>query len=179
MESKLSVLSQSIFGTIFLVICLWGSVATPSTLEAKVQQGDQVGKLFLAFIENDTPACEFQTFYASDGSSSFVFPQTTFNFDAKSILELSSGNRLVIKCSKGSFFPVFIQHGGRAGGVVPDSFEGPFYISMWLSYPQVPETSKVHVRYVIKKGVDGKVGIKIGSKGDYRFVADENIQFLP
>ncbi len=179
MEFKLSIVSKSVFGIIFLVVCLWGSVATPSILQAKVQQESQAGKVLLAFIENDTPACEFQTFYASEGSSSFVFPQTTFHFDPKDALELSSGNKLVIKCSKGSFFPVFIQHGGRAGGVVPDSFEGPFYISMWLSYPQVPETSKVHVRYVMKKGVDGKVGIKIGNKGDYRFVADENVQFLP
>jgi hypothetical protein len=179
MKYKLSMLSKSIFGIIFLVVCLWGSVSTPNMLGVKVQPVDQVNKVLLAFIENDTPGCEFQTFYASEGPSSFVFPQTTFNFDPKNALELSSGNRLVIKCSKGSFFPVFIQHGGRAGGVVPDSFEGPFYISMWLSYPQVPETSKVHIRYVRKKGVDGKVGIKIGSKGDYRFVADENIQFLP
>ena len=178
MELKLSVLSKSVLGIVFLVVCLWGSVSTPNMLGAKLEQGDQAGKLLLAFIENDTPACEFQTFYASDASSSFVFPQTTFRFDSKKSLELSSGNMLVIKCSKGSFFPVFIQHGGPAGGVVPDNFEGPFYISMWLSYPQVPETSKVHVRYVRRKGIDGKVGIKIGAKGDYRFVADENIQFL-
>lgn len=178
MKSKLSMLSRSIFGIIFLLVCLWGSVSTPNILGAKLEQGNQTGKVFLAFIENDTESCEFQTFYASDASSSFVFPQTTFHFDSKNALELSSGNRLIIKCSKGSFFPVFIQHAGRAGGVVPDNFEGPFYISMWLSYPQVPEASKVHVRYAIKKGVDGKVGIKIGSKGDYRFVADENIEFL-
>lgn len=178
MKLTFSMVTRSIYSIIFLGVCLWGSISTPDMLGIKVPKESKSNKVLLSFIENDTPACEFQTFYGSEGSGSFVFPQSTFYFKPEEILDLSSGNILVIKCSKGSFFPVFVKHCGIASGQAPDGFEGPFYISMWLSHPQVPETSKVHVRYVCKKGIDGKVGIKIGSKGDYRFVADENIQFL-
>lgn len=179
MKIKLSLFKEYIYGVIFLGICLWGSVTTPHMLGGSVQGSFQSNKVFLSFIENDTPLCEFETFYGSEGSSSFIFPQSTFRFKPENFLDLSSEKMLVIKCSKGSFFPVFIKHCGIASGQAPDDFEGPFYLAMWLSNPQVPETSKVHVRYVRKKGFDGKVGIKIGDKGDYRFVADENIQFLP
>ncbi|MBI2344587.1 hypothetical protein HYV10_00755 [Candidatus Dependentiae bacterium] len=177
MKIDLSILTKSIYGIIFLGICLWGSISTPNILGVKALEVPLAHKLLLSFIENDTPGCEFQTFYASQGSSSFVFPQSTFYFKSEA-LDLSTGDTLVIKCSKGSFFPVFIKYCGIASGNAPENFEGPYYITMWLSNPQVPETSKVHVRYVRKKGVNGKIGIKIGSKGDYRFVADQNIQFL-
>jgi len=178
MRFKLSELSRFIYGIIFFGVCLWGSVATPNMLGLKKTEENLQDKVFLNFIQNDTEECEFQTFYGSEGSSSLVFPQTTFNFMNHEALDLTAGNILVIKCCKGSFFPVFIKHSGIASGQAPENFEGPFCISMWLSNPQVPETSKVHVRYVKRKGVSGKVGIKIGVKGDYRFVADENIQFL-
>lgn len=178
MKTKLSIFMKSIYGVIFLGICLWGSVSTPHSLTFNLQDKVDSNKLLLTFIENDTPVCEFQTFYASEPSGALIFPQSKFIFAPQEALDLGSGNILVIKCCKGSFFPVFIKHGGIASGQAPENFEGPFSIAMWLENPQVSETSKVRVRYVRKKGVDGKIGIKIGNKGDYRFVADENIQFL-
>ncbi|MCX5923972.1 MAG: hypothetical protein NTZ68_00905, partial [Candidatus Dependentiae bacterium] len=59
-----------------------------------------------------------------------------------------------------------------------EGYEGPFYISMWLNFPQVAESSKVHVRYAVAKGKMGSIGIKIGLKGDYRLVAHDDIKFI-
>jgi hypothetical protein len=107
-----------------------------------------------------------------------VFAKTIFNFDIDKSPILNTESMVVLKCSRGSFFPVFIKYSGAASGQVPEGFEGPYCLSMWLSHPQVPETSKVYVRYVVKKGTDGHIGIKIGKKGDYRFVAHKNVHFL-
>ena len=74
--------------------------------------------------------------------------------------------------------PVFIQDGGVASGQAEDGFEGPFLISMWLQQPNVSEVSKTHIRYIIKKGSVGAIGVRIGQKGDYRLVAYEDIKFL-
>ncbi len=40
------------------------------------------------------------------------------------------------------------------------------------------ESNKTHVRYAVKKGKIGCIGIKIGQKGDYRLVAHDDIKFV-
>ncbi len=184
MEHKISMILKCFLGIVFFVVCLCGSVSTASNTLKKYQLSSTTqflpeGPLLkLTSVENDTENCEFKIFYGSDVSSGFVFAKTIFNFDADKSPILNTENMVVLKCSKGSFFPVFIKYSGAASGQVPEGFEGPYCLSMWLSHPQVPETSKVYVRYVIKKGADGHIGIKIGKKGDYRFVAHQNVHFL-
>jgi hypothetical protein len=195
MELKISIITKCFLGIVFFIVCLCGSIVpaqidsyikspTPSNnlkkyqLSSTTQPMPEGAILKLTSVENDTENCEFKIFYGSDASSGFVFSKSLFNFDLKNSPTLNSENILVLKCSKGSFYPVFIKYCGPASGPVPDGFEGPYCLSMWLSHPQVPETSKVYVRYVIKKGAEGHVGIKIGKKGDYRFVAHQNVSFL-
>ena len=195
MELKISIITKCFLGIVFFVVCLCGSIVpdqmdsylknpTASNylkkyqLSSTTQPLPEGSVLKLTSVENDTENCEFKIFYGSDASSGFVFAKTIFNFDPKHSLILNSENILVLKCSRGSFYPVFIKYCGPASGVVPEGFEGPYCLSMWLAHPQVPETSKIYVRYVIKKGTEGHIGIKIGKKGDYRFVAHQNVHFL-
>lgn len=153
-----------------------------SNLEAKLLTHgyvpDDSVRIKLVSIENETDAMEFQTFYNYDGASAFVFPNSTFTFLPAKEIGLSPGNKLAIKCCKGSYVPVFMQDGGYASGMVEDGYEGPFYISMWLSIPNACETNKTHIRYALKKGTIGTIGVRIGKKGDYRLVAHDNIKFI-
>jgi hypothetical protein len=139
---------------------------------------DETFRIKLVAVENQTERMEFKVFYNFDGPSAFVFPQTTFQYLPDKGIGLSSRNILAIKCVKGSYLPVFIQDGGLASGVAEDGYEGPFVISMWLQQPNVSETNKTHIRYVIKKGTVGTLGVRIGQKGDYRLVAYDNIKFI-
>jgi hypothetical protein len=187
MELKISVVIKCFLSVSSLIVCLSGSIIPAfavSNGSKKYQLSSTQGYLHegawlkLTSVENETEACEFKIFYGSDSSSGFVFPKSIFTFDPKNYITLNSEDMLVLKCSRGSFYPVFVKHCGFASGQAPEGFEGPYCISMWLAHPQVPETSKVYVRYVIKKGTEGHVGIKIGKKGDYRFVAHQNVHFL-
>ena len=163
----------------FIVFCLFGSFFN---LQAKLlTRGyvpDDTLRVKLVSIENETEAMEFQTFYNYDGPSAFVFPNSTFTYLPAKEIGLSPGNKLAIKCCKGSYLPVFIQDGGYASGSVEDDYEGPFYISMWLTHPNAAQTNKTHIRYALKKGTIGSIGVRIGQKGDYRLVAHDNIKFI-
>ena len=192
MKIKALGLTKCFLGILFLAICLFGAIVPaqnignqPISNSLKKYQLSSTSQympdgplLKLTSIENDTENCEFKVFYGSDVSCAFIFPQTIFNFSPHRYLVLNSENMLVLKCSRGSFYPVFVKHCGIASGQAPEGYEGPYCISMWLSHPQVPETSKVYVRYVVKKETEGHIGIKIGKKGDYRFVAHQNVHFL-
>ena len=179
MKSKLHTSKLVISAIIFIVVCVIGCFYD---LQAKLlTQGyipDDVVRLKLVGIENETDTMEFQVFYAFDGPSAFVFPQSVFKYLPEKEIGLAARNILAIKCVKGSYVPVFIQDGGYASGVAEEGFEGPFVISMWLSMPFMPETNKTHIRYVIKKGTLGTIGVRIGPKGDYRLVAYDNVKFI-
>lgn len=165
---------------IFFAICAWGGV---SDVQAKpIGQGHipiEGTRLVVISVENETDQMEFQIFNGSDRASAFVFPQSEYRYHPGKEIHLSVKEPLAIKCCKGSFLPVYIQDGNCfASGKVEGDFEGPFYISMWLQYPQVVDSHKTHVRYVVKKGHTGKIGIKIDNKGGYRLVAHENVNFI-
>lgn len=167
---------------IFFTICLVGCI---SEMQAKQLSAgyvpDDTVRLKFVSIKNDTEAMEFQAFYSFDGSSAFVFPQSTFQYLPDKQIGLISRNILAIKCVKGSYLPVFIQDGGYASGTVEEGYEGPFLISMWLAMPNAAETNKTHIRYALKKGTVGTIGLYIGQKGDYRlFVPDNdmNVKFI-
>jgi len=183
----LKVCRVQLFETTKLIVSLFAIVIVSlfgcgCNIEAKsIDMGYEPGstvRLKLVSIENETDRLEFQTFYGGEAASSFIFPQTKFSFAPSKAIELASKDMLIIKCCKGSYLPVFIQDGGIASGTVEQGYEGPFYISMWIQFPQVPQSSKLHVRYGVKKGQIGSIGVKIGKQGDYRFVAYDNVKFI-
>lgn len=139
---------------------------------------DDSFKIKLVAVENETEHMEFQIFNGFDGPSVFVFPQTTFKYPLGKEIGLAARNLLAVKCVKGSYLPVFIQDGGLASGISDEGYHGPFVISMWLQQPNTAEVNKIHIRYVVKKGAIGAIGIRIGQKGDYRLVAYDNVKFL-
>jgi len=180
MDSKISITPKLVISIIiFFAVCLFGTVAEihAKTLNAQVVANDATGLKLIA-IENDTDNCEFQIYFGSDAAAAFIFPHSTFHFGESKSLSLPSQQQLIIKCCKGSFLPVYVQYGGIASGEAEGGYDGPFYLSMWLQYPQVPETSKIHVRYMVHKDHVGTIGLKIGNKGDYRFVAYEHVKFV-
>lgn len=165
-----------IFIFVFFSVCCIGCFLEPAF---NMTDPSKFSKIQLTSIENDTPAYEFQMFYGPYPASALITANSTFKFSIQSSVPLDHpDHHLLIKCCKGSFLPVFIKYGGAASGDNLPGYDGPYYIAMWLSYPQVHENSKFNVRYYVKSGSVGKVGLKIGMQGDYRFIAHDNVQFL-
>lgn len=179
MKAKLITPKLVISAILFFTICLIGCVFD---MHAKALTSGQIPdttvRLKLVGLENDTNSMHFQIFSNGDESSALAFPQSTFKYAENKGVDLNSRNIVTIKCSKGSYQSVFIQDGGAASGIAEDDYDGPFYVSMWLNMPNVPESLKTHVRYVVKKGQTGSIGLRIGQKGDYRFVAYDNVKFV-
>ncbi|MBP6892418.1 hypothetical protein KBB68_02445 [Candidatus Babeliales bacterium] len=185
MKNKLITPKFIISIVIFFLICFVGCVFD---IQAKqVQQSqlltagyspDDSFRIKLVAVENETENMEFQVFYGFDAPTAFVFPKTTFKYQAEKEIGLAARNILAIKSVKGSYLPVFIQDGGLASGQVEDGYEGPFVISMWLQQPNMSEVNKTHIRYSVKKDNIGTIGVRIGQKGDYRLVAYDNIKFM-
>ncbi len=154
-------------------------------IQAKMLQKEyipgQTSKLQLVAVENATTSLEFKIFPDTEASAGLVTPLSTLVFSEVNHtkpLEFKSISPISIVCTKGSYLPVYIKDEGPVSGLAPSGYLGPYYISMWLPYPYVPESSKIHIRYAVKLGKVGKVGVKIGSKGDYRLVAIEDVKFL-
>lgn len=137
-------------------------------------------RLELVSVENSTDGLEFQIFPPLKESVGLSLSMATlFLVDEKNKgISLDKQYPLIIKCSKGSYQSVFIKDGHAISGKALDGYDGPFSISMWLPYPSVAESSKLHISYVVKKGKLGKIGIKIGPKGDYRLVAVSDVRFI-
>lgn len=155
-------------------------------LEASILQKEHIPgeshRLELVSIENMTDKLEFQVYPEGKSSAGTVFPMSTLQVkhdkNNNQGLHIAGRQSVAIKCTKGSYLPVFIKDGTRASGTVPQGFEGPYSVSMWLPYQTVPEAQKVNIRYAIRKGHKGKIGVKIGTQGDYRLVAKEDIKFI-
>ena len=137
-------------------------------------------RLQLVSVYNGTEDLEFQIYPALKESVGLVLPMGTLHLseDKDKAVMLDRAYPLIIRCSKGSYRPVFIQDGYGVSGKAPEGYDGPFCVSMWLPYPFVADSSKMRISYVVKKGALGKIGIKIGPKGDYRLVAVSDVKFM-
>lgn len=158
------------------------AVAKLSLADSVLQRehvSDKSGRVEVVFIQNDAPGLEFQIFPPIQELAGTVLPmETLFIVDKKqSGVRLDTKYPLIIRCSKGSYQSVFIQDGKSVSGTAPEGYAGPFCLSMWLPYPNVID-SLIHIPYVVKDGQVGKVGVKIGAKGDYRLVEVSDIQLI-
>ena len=165
---------------LFMLLFVGASTLDAAILQREYAPGEQA-RLELVSVENGSDALEFQVFPAGNASVGTVYPMSTLQLgqDKKHPgIDIQGRDPVVVKCSKGSFAPVFIKDGVKASGVAPQGYEGPYTISMWLPYPHVPEAQKINIRYVVKHGVKGKIGVKIGTHGDYRLAAKEDVKFI-
>lgn len=166
----------------FNVSCLW-TLTYADGLTTVLENERIPGKssrLQVVSVENNTEGLEFQIFPALKQSAGLSLPMgTLYLSDEKGQgIDLDRLYPLIITCSKGSYRSVFIKDGHATTGKALEGYDGPFCVSMWLPYPFVAESSKLHIPYVVKKGKQGKVGIKIGPKGDYRLVALSDVKFI-
>lgn len=135
-------------------------------------------RLSISSIENQTPNSYFQVFYKDEGSKVLLTPNSKCEFNTGEFaLNQISPVRLI--CSQGSYLPIYIQDEGRASGAAPSGYRGPYYLSMWLSYPHVADEFKVHVRYAVLARKVGEIGVRVGDKGDCQIVALSNVKLLP
>lgn len=162
-------------------VCI--SLATGSSdvgiLEDEHLPGDS-SRLQLVSVENNTEGLEFQIFPPLKASAGLSLPAAPLSLvgEKDGGITLDRKYPLIIKCSKGSYRSVFIRDGYAVSGNALDGYDGPFYLSMWLPYPNVVESSKLHIPYVVAKGKRGKIGLRIGSKGDYRLIAVSDVKFI-
>lgn len=148
-------------------------------LQEEHMPGDS-SRLQLVSVENNTDGLEFQIFPPLKQSAGLSLSMAPLSLvDEKGVgIALNRKHPLTIKCSKGSYRSVFIQDENAVSGNHVEGFDGPFYLSMWLPYPNVADSSKLHIPYVVAKGKYGKIGLKIGAKGDYRLVAVSDVKFI-
>jgi hypothetical protein len=135
-------------------------------------------RLSLRAVENQTHHSFFKVFYSNGESLGLVVPQSIFIFKPGE-LYLQQHENFCLQCVKGgSFLPIYVRDQGRAAGQAPEGFHGPYYVSMWLNYPDVSEDEKQYVRYVVKNGQQAEFCIRINSKGDCQIIVLSNMQLL-
>ena len=167
--------------TYICYVLLLYNMAIHAVVLQKESVPHSLGHLQLVSVDNGTATLEFKVFPEGQDSAGLVMPLSTLTFSTKNNtkpVELTGNKPLVISCVKGSFLPVYIQDNGIVSGSVLEGYHGPYYVSMWLGQPHVPDSSKLHIRYIVKQGKKGRFGVKIGQKGDYRLVALQDLKFL-
>lgn len=145
------------------------------------QEGDFVSftdRLSLRAIQNQTVNSSFKLFYSSSDCLGFITPKSVLSLKPAEIY-LQEDERLCLLCVKGSFLPIYIKDEGRVSGQVPAGFHGPYYLSMWLEYPDVSDERKIHVRYMVEENKTGEIAIRIDPYGNCQILALSNIKLLP
>ncbi len=135
-------------------------------------------RLSLRAVENQTLHSCFKIYYSSSDSLAMLTPQSIFIFKPGEML-LQQNENFCLQCVKGSFLPIYIKDEGKVAGQAPAGFHGPYYLSMWLQYPDVPEEQKQYVRYVVKIGQQAEFSIRINVQGDCQIIALANMELLP
>ncbi len=135
-------------------------------------------RLSLRAVENQTIHSSFKIYYSNGESLALLSPQSIFLFKPGELF-LQQHENFCLQCVKGSFLPIYIKDEGKVGGQAPAGFHGPYYISMWLNYPDVPEDQKQYVRYVVKIGHHGEFCVRINPRGDCQIIALSNMELLP
>lgn len=135
-------------------------------------------RLSLRAIENQTVNSSFKLFYSNSESIALLMPQSIFLFKPGEMF-LQQHESFCLQCVKGSFLPIYLKDEGKVSGQAPEGFHGPYYISMWLNYPDVSEDQKQYVRYVVKLGCEGEFSIRINPQGDCQIIVLNNMELLP
>jgi hypothetical protein len=136
-------------------------------------------RLSLRAVENQTTHSSFKIYYSNSESLALLLPQSIFLFKPGE-LYFQQNEAFCLQCVKGgSFLPIYVKDEGKAGGQAPAGFYGPFYLSMWLNYPDISEDQKQYVRYVVAIGKQAEFCIRINPQGDCQIIALNNMQLLP
>lgn len=166
------------------IVSLLSIIASGITMHAAVEMlaaehvPGSVRRLSIRSIENQSANAYFKVFYGDSGDKALVLPESTCSFD-QGELDLNQNNVLRLICAQGSYLPIYIQDEGRASGQAPAGYHGPYYLSMWLSYPHVADEFKIHVRYAVQMKQIGEIGVRIGPKGECQIVALAHVKLLP
>lgn len=148
-----------------------------SVASAQVLPGGEQ-RLCVVAIENQTEDSSFKVYIGSSGSRALVLPQSIWEMDQPNKIYLTQRTALRIVCVKGAYETIFIHDDGTASGQAPNGYSGPYYLSMWLSYPYVNDEQKLYVRYAVKKGKIGDIGIRIDENGNCQVVAYNDVLIL-
>jgi len=135
-------------------------------------------RLSLRAVENQTVNSSFKIYYANSESMALLTPQSIFLLKSGELF-FQQNEKFCLQCVKGSFLPIYIKDEGRASGQAPSGFHGPYYVSMWLNYPDVEEGQKQYVRYVVELGYTAEFCIRINPQGDCQIIALSHMQLLP
>ena len=165
-----------VYGIILGLLCLSQSING-----AFAEPGEFVpfsSRLSLRAVENQTTYSSFKIYYANSDSLALLVPKTVFLLQPDELF-LQENEVLCLQCVQGSFLPIYIKNEGKVSGQAPEGYFGPFYLSMWLEYPLVAEDRKTYVRYVIKNGCHGEVGVRVNAQGECQIIALSNIQLVP
>jgi hypothetical protein len=146
------------------------------------ETGDFIGyqkRLSLRAVENQTMHSSFKIFYSNGESLALIVPQSIFLFKPSELF-LQQHETFCVQCVKGgSFLPIYLKDEGKVSGQAPVGFHGPYYISMWLNYPDVSEDQKQYVRYVVEFGQQAEFCIRVNPAGDCQIIALAHMELLP
>ena len=136
-------------------------------------------RLSLRAVENQTSHSSFKIYYSNSESLALLLPKSIFLFKPGELF-LQQHENFCLQCVKGgSFLPIYVKDEGKAAGQAPLGFHGPYYVSMWLNYPDVSEDQKQYVRYVVRIGQQAEFCIRINPQGDCQIIALNNMELLP
>jgi len=135
-------------------------------------------RLSLRVVQNQTVNSSFKLFYADSDCFGFITPQSVLTLQPSEMF-LQQNEKLCLQCVKGGFLPIYIKDEGRVSGQAPVGYHGPYYLSMWLEYPEVTDEQKIHIRYIVEINRRGEIGIRIDPTGNCQLLALDHIKFLP
>lgn len=171
-------MKQYIFLAVFL--CVQLQAQTEEVILEPSYNPDAQARVNIVFVENKSKAT-FKLFYGPGAARALLLPGSVWQVpqdDAKQKLVLNQEYPIQIVCVKGSYLDMFLQDRGVASGKIEDGYDGPYYLSMWLQYPQVALDERVHVPYAIKKGSTGYIGLQIDEHGHLRIIADQDFMLV-
>lgn len=163
------------------ILFMYGIVLGSILCAGYAEEGEFVkfsDRLSLRAIQNQTLNSSFKFFYSNSDCLGLISPTSILTLLPGEIF-LQQDEKLCLVCVKGSFLPIYIKDEGRVSGQVSDGFHGPYYLSMWLEYPDVSDEKKIHVRYMVENNKQGEIAIRIDPLGNCQILALSNIKLLP
>lgn len=156
-----------------IITFVQGEAGAETVASQQILPGDN-HHLCIVAIENQTEDSSFKAYLGSGGARALILPGSVWHVGYNKIY-LTQRTTLRIVCVKGAYETINIHDEGIASGKAPNGYKGPFYLSMWLSYPYVDDEQKLYVRYAVKKGKLGEISIRIDDQGNCQVLAINDV----
>jgi hypothetical protein len=133
---------------------------------------------FMNVFENNSSS-DYKVFVGSGDSRFMLIHNTRFDLEQthpqlSESIRVSDKIRIDLQAVTDDTKSIYVKFGGYASGKCDQGYEdGPFYIEMWLEYPDAPEINRDYVRYC-QRGTEGRLGLRVNEAGEPEIFTVDN-----